>query len=201
MEAVVISDLDGTCPAAHVRGGATTMLTMLTLALTAVAVIVILSRRRSLRLARIEDNEDYENAMLNASVPTLVTVQNLFASSKRRGVVFGSEMEEADLIRWKCGIAIARVMETLRDDMSADAVLLSPSDLRTELKAEFDDIDYAYVAEAWRNTFDNPSVPPTSDDDSSRASSQDELSEHEYDSEATVPRPDPDDISSGAHTP
>ena len=178
------------------------MLTMLTFALAIVAFVVVASRC-SLRPAST-DNEDYENAMLNASVPTLVTVQNLYASAKRRGIAFGSEMEEADLLRSKCGIAIARVMANIRDEMNTDTILLSPSDLRIELKAEFDDIDDAYVAEAWRVTFDevqDPSTPPASDDDSSRASSQDELSEYEHDSEATQPKPGPDDISSGADTP
>ena len=80
--------------------------------------------------------------MLNASVPTLVAVQNLCASAKRRGIAFGSEMEEADLLRSKCGIAIARViiMANMRDEMNTDTILLSPSDLQIELKAEFDDV-------------------------------------------------------------
>ena len=59
---------------------------------------------------------------------------------------------------------------------------------------------YAYVAEARRVTFDevqDPSAPPASDDDLSRASSQDELSDYEYDIECktTQPKPGPD-----AHT-
>lgn len=131
MENIVISNPGGgTCPAAHCGGGdngangVMAMLIMLTFALATVAFLVVASRCL-LRPASI-DNEDYENAMLNASVPTLVTVQNLYASAKRRGIAFGSDMEEADLLRSKCGIAIARVMANIRDEMNADTILLSP---------------------------------------------------------------------------
>ena len=136
----------GSCPAAHCGGGddgTKAMLIMLPFAL--VAAFVVVAFCCSLRPASPAsiNGEDCEDAMLNASVPTLVAVQNLYANAKRRGIAFGSEMEEADLLRSKCGIAIARVMANIRDEMNTDAILLSPSDLRIELKAEFDDIDDA----------------------------------------------------------
>uniref|UniRef100_A0A6U0IGV5 Uncharacterized protein n=1 Tax=Minutocellus polymorphus TaxID=265543 RepID=A0A6U0IGV5_9STRA len=73
--------------------------------------------------------------LLNACVPYLLPVQNIYADAKHRGVRFGGPMETADVMTMRSGKAIGAVWDRIRDAEH----LLTAEEVRLAIRGEFEE--------------------------------------------------------------
>lgn len=95
----------------------------------------------SVRPAPVDDRDDDEESvesmeeyLLNACVPYLLAVQNIYASAKRRGVRFHGPMETTDAMVARSRIATGSVWQYMREHDQ----LFTAEEIRLAVRVEFE---------------------------------------------------------------
>ena len=81
-----------------------------------------------------ESVESMEEYLLNACVPYLLAVQNIYASAKRRGVRFHGPMETTDAMFARSRIATGSVWQYMREHDQ----LFTAEEIRLAVRVEFE---------------------------------------------------------------
>ena len=135
-----------------------------------------------------DDDDSMEEYLLDACIPFLLAVQNIYATEKRRGVRFRGPMEAADVIFARSGSAIGSVWAHVREHDH----LFTAEQLRLALQGEFDASPADSVASSWYNYEDDEEGVPADDEEgdlvANDSSGEGSNGDAEHDSDATIPR-------------
>ena len=159
-----------------------------TVALPIVLAVVIhrmINRRAEEEAAKrgVDGDEDY---LLDATVPYLFALQNIYADAKDMGVRFGGRMERVDSMAGRSGKAIGAVWDQIREAEHP----LSAEEIRRAVRMEYDEFPAENVE--WHNYEDDEEeydMNAPSDEDENEISSEDSDvvgdGTDEHDSDAT----------------
>ena len=136
-------------------------------------------------------DEDY---LLDASVPYLIALQNIYADAKHKGVRFGGPMERVDAMAGRSGKAIGSVWDQIREaehPLSAEEIRRAVRMEHDEFPAEnvewhnYEDEEEEYYMNAPSDEDENEIGSDNSDTVGDGTDEQDSGKTNDYDSDAT----------------
>ena len=151
----------------------------------AVVIHCMINRRAEEEAAKcaVDGDEDY---LLDATVPYLFALQNIYADAKHKGVRFGGRMERVDSMAGRSGKVIGAVWDQIREVAHS----LSAEEIRRAVRMEYDEFPAENVE--WHNYEDDEEeydMNAPSDEDENEISSEDSDvvgdGTDEHDSDAT----------------